>query len=477
MSLVAFKRIAALLLKPSRTTWNNWNERQSIAFSMSFVRTICSLVHHNPGWPTIVSRLVQADIPMPQKTSDENGWRHHDVIDLQRPSDEPEHAEDGRRNDEEVARRSREPQKPKREDEKDSKAAEGESPDDGDEKDTSIWSKLRAHKIAVIVTIAVLLAAIIAGIIWYLNARHFENADDAFIDGRPVAISPEVTGNIVSVPVTDNQIVHAGDLLAEIDPRDYQAALLRAEAQIEQAEASIESSAAQIEAQKAQVNQAEQQVEEAQAALSFSRDQNARAQDLIQRGAGTVQNAQQTASDLISKKAALDAAIASRVAAERQISVLEAQIKSGKAQRAQAQAQKATAEANLTRTQLHATVDGRVTRLTAAVGAAAVPGQALMILVPLKLWVTANFKETQLADMRPGQPVDIEIDSYGKTYPGHVDSIQAGSGTAFSLLPAENATGNYVKVVQRVPVKITFDKLPDVEIGPGMSVVPSVRVR
>ncbi len=100
-----------------------------------------------------------------------------------------------------------------------------------------------------------------------------------------------------------------------------------------------------------------------------------------------------------------------------------------------------------------------------------------MVLVPLDVWVTANFKETQLADMRVGQPVDIEIDALGRSFPGHIDSLQAGSGTAFSLLPAENATGNYVKVVQRVPVKITFDKRPDVELGPGMSVVPSVTVR
>ena len=157
--------------------------------------------------------------------------------------------------------------------------------------------------------------------------------------------------------------------------------------------------------------------------------------------------------------------------------MLKAQIETGEAQIAQAQAQLATAQANLSRTKLHATLDGRVTKLTAALGAAAAPGQALMVLTPNDLWVTANFKETQLADMRPGQPVDIEIDAYGRTYPGKVDSVQSGSGTAFSLLPAENATGNYVKVVQRVPVKIVFDKAPDVQIGPGMSVVPTVRVR
>ena len=120
---------------------------------------------------------------------------------------------------------------------------------------------------------------------------------------------------------------------------------------------------------------------------------------------------------------------------------------------------------------------GRVTQLTAAKGAYATPGQALMLIVPLDVWVTANFRETQLADMHPGQPATIWVDAYGRSFKGHVDSIQAGSGTAFSLLPAENATGNYVKVVQRVPVKIVFDRMPDLELGPGMSVTPSVKVR
>jgi membrane fusion protein, multidrug efflux system len=126
---------------------------------------------------------------------------------------------------------------------------------------------------------------------------------------------------------------------------------------------------------------------------------------------------------------------------------------------------------------LRATVDGRVAKLTAAVGALAAPAQSIMVVVPLDIWVTANFKESQLADMRIGQPVTISIDAFGRSFPGHVDGVQAGSGTAFSLLPAENATGNYVKVVQRVPVKITFDQRPEVELGPGMSVVPTVTVR
>jgi membrane fusion protein (multidrug efflux system) len=332
------------------------------------------------------------------------------------------------------------------------------------------------HPVAMIVCLGLIAAGLIAGIAWYLHARHYESTDDAFIDGRPVLVSPQITGNIISVNVTDNQIVGNGDLLATIDPRNYKAAVDQAEGQIQQNEASIKNMDAQIAAQKAQIDQATQQVTEAQAALKFATDENTRYQDLVQKGAGTVQRAQQASSDFNGKQAALDAASAAKVAADRQIDVLNAQKIGAAAQLDQAKAQKDRADADLQRTELRATVDGRVTKLTAAVGALAAPGQAIMVVVPLDIWVTANFKESQLANMRVGQPVDISIDAFGRSFPGHVDSVQAGSGTAFSLLPAENATGNFVKVVQRVPVKITFDQRPAVELGPGMSVVPTVTV-
>jgi len=336
---------------------------------------------------------------------------------------------------------------------------------------------LRSHPVAAIVVAMLIVAGITAGIVWYLHARHYESSDDAFIDTRPVLVSPQVSGAIVAVNVTDNQVVKAGDLLAKIDPRDYQAAVGQAAAQIRQAEASIDDIEAQMKAQQAQIEQATRQVQEAQAALNFARDENQRYQELVQKGAGTVQRAQQAQSDFTGKQAALDAAMAAKIAAARQIDVLAAKKEQAQAQLAGYQAQKAQADANLQRTELHAPTDGRIAKLTGAVGALAAPGQAIMVLVPLEVWVTANFKETQLELMKVGQAVDIRIDAYGRSFPGRVDSIQAGSGTAFSLLPAENATGNYVKVVQRVPVKITFDQRPDVALGPGMSVVPRVTVR
>jgi membrane fusion protein, multidrug efflux system len=348
-------------------------------------------------------------------------------------------------------------------------------PDDQGPK--GIRGAFQKHPIAMIVCLGLIVLGIIAGIAWYLHARHYESTDDAFIDGRSVLVSPEVGGAITSVNVTDNQIVKTGDLLATIDPRNYKAAVDQADAQIKQNEATVKNFDAQTAAQRAQIDQATQQVTEAAAALKFATDENTRYQDLVQKGAGTVQRAQQASSDLNGKQAALDAANAAKVSAERQIDVLNAQKVGATAQLEQAKAQKDRADADMQRTELHATVDGRVTKLTAAVGALAAPGQSIMIVVPLDIWVTGNFKESQLADMRVGQPVDIRIDAFGRSFPGRIDSVQAGSGTAFSLLPAENATGNYVKVVQRVPVKIRFDQRPDVELGPGMSVVPTVTVR
>lgn len=350
--------------------------------------------------------------------------------------------------------------------------------DSASKQNGGVKGAFRKHPIAMIVCLGLIVAGLIAGIAWYLHARHFETTDDAFIDSRPVLVSPQITGNIVQVNVTDNQIVKAGDLLAKIDPRDYQAAVDQAAAQIRQAEASVKNLEAQINAQKSQIQQAEQQVTQAEAALKFAQDENNRYQDLVQKGAGTVQRAQQAATDLQARQAAFDAANSAKISAERQIDVLVAQKDAAAAQVDQGNAQKAQADANLGRTELRATIDGRVAKLTAALGALAAPGQAIMVVVPLDVWVTANFKESQLADMRVGQPVDISIDAFGgRVFKGHIDSVQAGSGTAFSLLPAENATGNFVKVVQRVPVKITFDQRPDVQLGPGMSVVPRATVR
>ena len=337
---------------------------------------------------------------------------------------------------------------------------------------------LRRHPLLSAAAALLIVIVLAAATRWYIASLAYETTDDAFIDARPVSISSQVNGAIVDVPVTDNQLIEAGGVLARIDNRDYLASLNQAKAQVDQANASIINYKAQIDEQQAHIGQATQQVELAQAALTFARQQYARYQGLAQRESGTVEQAQQDFSNLQQAQATLLANQAALEAAKKQISVLEAQIQGARGQLEQVSASQQQAETNLSRTTITAPVAGRVTKLTAAKGAYAQVGQALMIFVPRDMWITANFKETQLTEMRPGQPVEVTIDAYpGRTFAAHLDSIQGGSGTVFSLLPAENATGNYVKVVQRIPVKIVFDRPPDVYIGPGMSVEPAVKVR
>ena len=323
---------------------------------------------------------------------------------------------------------------------------------------------------------AALLAA--AGYVYWDLAAHFEATDDAFVAARQFAVAAKASGFVAEVPVADNQHVAAGDLIARIDDRDFRAALAAAEAQAAAAKANVDSVDAQLQVQQAQIEQSQAQVESAEAALAFAEQQASRYDDLAQRGAGTVQNAQQYSSALRQQQAAVKTAKAALTTAQRQVAALNAQRASAEAALAQANAQLDQAKLNLSYTVVTAAQPGRVVNLSAAVGQFAAAGTSLSMFVPDELWVVGNFKETQLDAMRPGQPVTITIDAYPeRALHGHVASVQPGSGTAFSLLPAENATGNYVKVVQRVPVKIALDDPPtDVALGPGMSVVPTVRV-
>jgi membrane fusion protein (multidrug efflux system) len=326
---------------------------------------------------------------------------------------------------------------------------------------------------------ALLLALVLDGGYLYVdNAGHFQSTDDAFIAARQSALAPKISGYITQVPVTDNEHVAAGAVIARIDDRDYQIALEQAEAQVAAARASIENVDAQLDVQKAQISSNQAQVDQAQAALVFAQQQASRYEHLEQTGYGTVQNAEQYTSQLHQQRAALQSAQATLNLAQRQIEALKAQRKSAVANLAQAEAQRDQAKLNLSYTTVTAAQPGRVVNLGAAVGQFAQPGTNLTQFVPDEIWVTANFKEIQLDRIRPGDAVTLKIDAYpGRVIRGHVDSVQPGSGTAFSLLPAQNATGNYVKIVQRVPVKIVMDNPPtDVALGPGMSVVPTVRI-
>jgi len=329
-------------------------------------------------------------------------------------------------------------------------------------------------------SLAALLLVPVAGAsyLYWDNARHYETTDDAFIAARQFAVAPKVSGYLTAVPVTDNEHVTAGEVIARIDDRDYRIALAKAEGEVAAANASIENIDAQIGVQQAQVAQNQWQIGQAQAGLTFDQQQAARYQDLARTGAGTVQSAQQWLSQRLQQQASVKAAEATLVATVRQLAVLKAQRDSADANLQQAIAQRDQARLNLSYATVTAAQPGRIVQLSAAVGQYASVGTDLAMFVPDDIWVVANFKENQLDRIRPGQPVTLRIDAYPEhAVLGHVASVQPGSGTAFSLLPAENATGNYVKIVQRVPVKILLDNPPtDVALGPGMSAEPTVRV-
>jgi membrane fusion protein, multidrug efflux system len=360
--------------------------------------------------------------------------------------------------------------------EKDRKTSEQRA---DDKPQPSLRDRLRQHWMLAVVVAFVLLAALIGGGAYWLNVRHYESTDDAFVAARSFSVAPKVGGYVTEIPVTDNQHVNAGELLARIDDRDYRIAVDQAKAQVAVAQANIDNVEAQLDSQREQIKQAQAQVDQAQATLQFSQQEETRARDLVEKGAGTVQREQQTRSDLQSQEANTTRAKAALITTQLGIKTLETQLESAHAQLQQAKAQLDQANLNLQYTSVVAAQSGRVVKLSGAAGTFATAGQSLMMFVPDEVWIVANYKETQLSDMRPGQPVEVRIDAYpDRKLAGHVASVQPGSGTAFSLLPAENATGNYVKVVQRVPVKITIDNWPaDLPVGPGMSVVPWTKVR
>lgn len=415
------------------------------------------------------------------------------------------------------------------------------------------------------------IAVLIFGIRYLVRARNYESTDDAFIESRIVQVSSKVAGHVLKIHVKDNQPVKQGDLLLEIDPRDFEvrlnqarAALHAAEAKARGAEAGLSLTRAAtkggVEEASSGVDVARSGVEVARAQVTVSRERALQAPAAI---VAAQANAKQSQAQIVEAEAEarraaadverykmlfekdeisrqrLDQAIATSLKAEAQLSASRQRAAATEAQVAEAQASAATAQANvkqsemqlkqsqarvgeasgrmteaaaapqqvevsraqagnaaaeielaratteqaelqLSYTRIYAPSDGLVTRKAVEAGTFVQAGQALMAVVQNELWVVANFKETQLDKIRTGQPVEIRVDAFpGKVFNGHVDSIQRGSGARFSMMPPENATGNYVKVVQRVPVKIVFDQPPGpgFPLGPGMSVVPEVRVR
>lgn len=372
----------------------------------------------------------------------------------------------------------------------------------------------RRRRLSIAILAAVLVVGGGAGLWYYLANRGVESTDDAFIAGNVYRIAPRVEGRVAAVPVKDNQLVKAKDLIATVDPSDFEARVQQARAArdlagalMRQAEVEVgiteASTAAGLSQAQALLKSAEARLQQEQAALESAEADRRLAEADLERytrlsehavspqrvdavrsraadTAAQVRAAQKRVTSAEADIAAAESGVAAAEADRQRVAAARAEVERRQAEVQQAEAALHEAELQLSYCQITAPADGRITNKSILPGDYAKVGQNLLALVAPDVWVVANFKETQLEEMKPGQPVTIHVDAYDADFDGHVESIQSGSGAHFSLLPPQNATGNYVKVVQRVPVKIVFDKLPDPEryrLGPGMSVVPKVRVR
>ena len=312
---------------------------------------------------------------------------------------------------------------------------------------------------------------------YWTNGRYLESTDDAYVKADHTAIAPKVSGSIGEVLVQDNQPVKAGQVLARIDDRDFRAALAQAQAEADASAAAIRNFDAQIVLQHSVIEQAKATIEATRATLAFTHDDAMRAGNLAKTGAGTLQRAQQTASLAAQNTAQLQRDEAVLAAEQAKIGVLTTARQQAVAQGQRNQAAVRQAELNLSYTTITAPIDGTVGARSLRLGQFVTPGTQLMAVVPLHaVYVVANFKETQLTYVRVGQPVRIVIDTFpGVELTGHVDSLSPASGLEFALLPPDNATGNFTKIVQRIPVRIVLDDSGlDGPLRAGMSVQPTI---
>ena len=363
-----------------------------------------------------------------------------------------------------------------------------QDPDNGDESDQDDGEKktpIYKKPLFWIIAIAVIAAIAIGGTLYYLHARQYESTDDAFVDAHIVRIAPQVGGTLVSVADVDNRHVEPGTLLASIQQTGPAASLAEAQSNVKQALAQVLQARAQVGSAIADRNQAAAQSRAPLADAVKAEQDLARYTALIRLDRSAVAGQQ-----VDQARAAVRSTAAQAIAARRQVSSADAQVQVARRQVTAAQAvveaRKAAvqqAQVTIGNSELRAPISGQVVNRSVNLGSYVGPGTQLMAIIPDTMWITANFKETQLTLMRIGQAVAIKVDAFPNVeFQGHVDSIQRGAGQAFALLPPQNATGNYVKVVQRVPVRITFDLQhgPDPRrypIGPGMSVIPTVKVR
>jgi len=347
--------------------------------------------------------------------------------------------------------------------------------------------------VALAVTGAALVVGFHQGLNYVLELFTHESTDDAFLEAHIVAVAPRVAAQVQAVHVKDNQWVKQGEVLVELDPRDFEVRLAQKRAAATSADASLNSAKAGLAYVNAGYETAQANYRQEQANVESSRAKAQRAQadlkrDETLRQTGVVSqqvfdsskaDADSTAADLRAAEQKAAAAASQVAQAKSQIGLGVTIVNSAEAKIQQARVDEQAADLDLSYTKILAPCDAKVTRKAVEPGAYVQVGQSLLALVTSNFWVVANFKESQLTDMHPGQPAEIRIDAYPqRRLRGHVDSLMAGSGARFSLLPPENAVGNYVKIVQRVPVKIVFDEPldPAMSLGPGMSVVPLVRL-
>jgi membrane fusion protein, multidrug efflux system len=328
--------------------------------------------------------------------------------------------------------------------------------------------------------------AILAGAAWYgwdywTVGQYLVSTDDAYVKADSTTIAPKVSGYLREVLVGDNERVKTGQVLARIDERDFKVALDQTKADVASAKAAIVSKQAQLDVQQTVIDAAKATIEVDKATVTFASQENKRYTDLAATGYGSVQNAQQAQSRNAGAQAAIARDTANLASALKQVDLLKAEIAQAIANLARAEALQSQAELNFSYTTIVAPIDGVVGNRTLRVGQYVQAGTQLMSVVPIAgAYVVANYKETQLTDVREGQAVAIAVDMFpGQLVHGHVDSIAPASGQEFALLPPDNATGNFTKVVQRIPVRIALDRAYDqlIELRPGMSVIPTVETK
>jgi membrane fusion protein, multidrug efflux system len=330
-------------------------------------------------------------------------------------------------------------------------------------------------------TVAIGGALIAAAAYIYLPSLYVVGTDDAAFQADTVAVMPKVAAYVSALHVTDNSSFTAGQLLVELDPRDFQAAVNIAAANLQSAQAAETVAESQLAEQSQVIASDEANLRGDRGRLTFASQQLARFTVLARNGAGTMEQAQQAQSHITQREAGLQRDTATLAAAQGQSEVLRSQVEQARANVVRAQAALDKAKLNLSYTKIYAPCAGTVANRSVQNGDFVQPGQTLFSAVPNRIYVIANYKETQLTHMHAGQPVTIDVDAFpNHTLHGHIDSFQRGTGSNFALLPPENATGNFVKIVQRVPVKILvddFDGVPTGMIGPGMSVETTVTIR